>query len=415
MKKKLFLWLRRCQLPVMLLLSVMPVMLTTLCVHVPDALGATGVLFAAYVAVSSLSLLVPGSRRMTAAALGSAAMLGFSFVYLPIRTYPLLLLLPAVLIALLYFSLPLAVRQYEAEIPPFVYFIGVAVHVVVQFLHHYFSAAGNVSPYDPVDSALTAVLIGYMLLFLLSMNRISLDNASLVRYRIPAGMRGVNTAMTIVFLAGALLLSMLPAVVRGITLLWRGLSSAVSHFFAFLLSLFPETADLGMGMQGGMNGMFPSGEAANETGPLARLLEKIASIVTMVIIIVGFAILLHLITKLLLRLARHLIKRMRTYMTAAAAEYEDEITDTREDSAQREIRVLRRQRHAAQEAARTPAGRIRQTYARLLRRRPQWTASSTARENLPATAAELYERARYSDHPVTAEDAERFAESTHRL
>ena len=415
MKKNLTRWLRRCQLPLMLLLSVMPIMLTTLCLHAPDMLGVSGILFAAYTAAAALCLLVPGSRRMSAAVLCSAALLALSAVILPLRPRPLLLLFPAALIVLLFFSLPLAARKFESDIPPYVYFIGVAIHLVIQFLHHYFGSYDGGSPYEPVAPALTASLIGYMLLFLLSMNRISLDNASLARHRIPAGMRAVNTAMTLLFLGASLLLAVIPAIVHAVIALWHALLYAVTQALSFLVSLLPAAADIGPGMQGAPGLMFPQGDAIEQSSAFAVLIQKIMSVVTMIIFIAGCAALIYLISRLVSRLARHIIARLRIYMTAAAAEYEDEITDTREDGAQREIRFLRRKTRAAQEAAATPQGRIRQGYARLLRHRPQWSASSTARENLPESAAALYERARYSEHPVSAEDADRFASEIRKV
>ena len=161
MKKNLFLWLRRCQFPLLLLLSVMPIALTSLSVHAPHALISAYILFAAYVLLSGVCLAVPGAKRLPAAIVSSALLLALSFGVLAIRAYPLFLLLPAGLIALLFFSLPLAARRYESDIPPFVYLFGVGIHVVVQFLNHYFSSISGVSPYAPVQSALTGSLIGY--------------------------------------------------------------------------------------------------------------------------------------------------------------------------------------------------------------------------------------------------------------
>ena len=407
--KNLFPWLRRCQFPLMMLLSVMPVLLIALCMNAPQALPAAYWLFGAYVALSSLCLLIPGRYRMPLSALGSAGLLALSAFLFPIKAQPLLLLLPAALIGLLFFSLPLALRQYESDISPYIYFVGVGIHIVTQFLHRYFDAYDGASPYAPVETAMTASLIGYMVLFLLSMNRISLDNASLSRHRIPAGMRTINTVMTLSFLAGSLLLSVTPAIVRGVTSLWHAFTFSVRKLFALLLSLLPSADSAGLGAQGGADGMLPLGEGINEPSAFAVLLQKIATVVTAILLAAGTLYLLYVLIRALIRFTRRLALRLRAYVSAASGEYEDEVTDTREDGAQREILFLRRNRRAAQEAEKTPAGRIRQTYARLLRKKPQWPSSSTARENLPENAAALYERARYSEHPISSEDADCFA------
>ena len=69
-----------------------------------------------------------------------------------------------------------------------------------------------------------------------------------------------------------------------------------------------------------------------------------------------------------------------------------------EEPLARRLRAMKGREKPAQAAA----------YARLLRKKPQWTSSSTARENLPENAAALYERARYSEHPISSEDADSF-------
>ena len=62
-----------------------------------------------------------------------------------------------------------------------------------------------------------------------------------------------------------------------------------------------------------------------------------------------------------------------------------------------------------------PKERIRYRYKRLSLRHEEWFAGSTARENLPVELAEVYERARYSDDALTAEEAAQFADKIRRL
>ena len=117
----------------------------------------------------------------------------------------------------------------------------------------------------------------------------------------------------------------------------------------------------------------------------ALLMGKIASVLSMLLLAGGTLFLAYLLLRQAYRLCRYAAKRLKQYVSAAATEYDDEITDTREDGAARESRFTRRvRRHTAFDA--TPAGRIRQAYARLLRRRSSWAESSTARENLPEDA-----------------------------
>ncbi|MBR5288164.1 MAG: hypothetical protein IKU34_06175 [Clostridia bacterium] len=407
--------LRRWQFPAFLLLSVMPVFLAWLCINAPDALPSAYILFAAYTLLSGVCLAVPGRFRLTAGVVSCALLVALSFFVLAVQAYPPFLLLPAGLGALLLYALPLAARRFESEVPPYLYVAGIGIHVVFQFLHHYFIKTGGLSPYEPAAGVLTASLIGYIVLLLLSMNRISLDNATLARHRLPAGMRGLNTALTLLFAALSLALALMPAVIRGITFLWHTLANTLTRILAFLLSLLPAAEDPGMGTAGNSEPMLPGMLEIAEPSALAVLLEKIAYVLSMLFLIVGTVFLLCMLGRLLVRFAKKLVARLREYTSAASAEYEDEITDTREDGAQRETRFLRRGPRRSAQYSNTPAGRIRQIYARLMRRNAEWTQSSTARENLPESAAALYERARYSDHAVTAEDADRFSRDVRRL
>ena len=60
----------------------------------------------------------------------------------------------------------------------------------------------------------------------------------------------------------------------------------------------------------------------------------------------------------------------------------------------------------------SPTEKIRYRYLRLLAKHPQWAKGSTPREKLPAHLAVIYEKARYSDHPILETDAEQFASGT---
>ena len=47
-----------------------------------------------------------------------------------------------------------------------------------------------------------------------------------------------------------------------------------------------------------------------------------------------------------------------------------------------------------------------------MKKHPYWGDQSTARENLPKDAAQIYEKARYSEHTLSQQDAEQFAQKT---
>lgn len=406
--QRLFSWLRRCLLPLLMLTSFLPLMLLWLCTAAPDSFGEVAMLFAAYVLASAVCVRLPGAFRLLGMLLGGGALMVLGCVLLPVRAHPLLLLLPGALTVLLLACVPFAVRPSLSEMPGAFPFIGIGVHFLAQFLYGYFSADGT-SVYVPIAPALTASLIGYVLLFLLTMNCISLDNATFLRHRLPPGMRMVNTLLTVGFLAVSLIVALLPAVARTLTALWQGLTVTVARFFAFLLSLLPIPEDMGAEVQTAAEEQLIAEESIEHSGAVAAFIEKLAAIFTILLLAAALLFILHLLWQQLRRFFRYLKRRLREYAQSAGAEYDDEITDTREEDIQRQTLRARLRMHRNLPHDATPAARIRFTYAQMLRRHPEWAKSATARETLYDDAAALYERARYSAHPVTEEDARRFA------
>ena len=115
----------------------------------------------------------------------------------------------------------------------------------------------------------------------------------------------------------------------------------------------------------------------------------------------------------LLRLLRDTFRKLyHTVTDGVSADMEDfldEITDTRADGQSAYARKKREPRKPMPDLRRlTPVQRVRYQYRLLAKKHPYWGEQSTARENLSKEAAQIYEKARYSDHTVTAEDAQEF-------
>lgn len=411
--KQLNVWLRRCHFPLMLLLSVYPPVLLFLCLP-PETPGSVFLLPVACALLTMLCLAVPSRRRTLCAVLSAAALVALSALLLPLRVQHGLILLPVVSVILLFASFSFASRSLNAISPVF-FAVGVGAHLFTQwFLRS--EIVGGVRHTHLFAPMAVATLL-YLPLLLLTLNRISLNNASLGRHGIPAPMRRFNTLLTGLFLLLSLAIAAVPAVARGFMFLWGVLRTALLRVCAFLLSLLPQDSSAGgLGAGGGMGFGPPAMEAA-EPSLIAVILEWIASALTAVIVIVGTFILIRKVLRLLRILLRRLLARLQRYVTAISEDYEDEITDTREGDVERESRWLWpvRRRTAAAAPPTTPQEHIRFRYARLLRRHREWAASSTARENLHSGAAALYEQARYSDHPLTQDDVRQFTDHTKDL
>jgi hypothetical protein len=121
---------------------------------------------------------------------------------------------------------------------------------------------------------------------------------------------------------------------------------------------------------------------------------------------------------LLRRLFGLLWQKLSRYGNAAVKDYEDEVTDTRDDGEYRSTGLMQRLRTRlarADESRMTPAQRVRYRYLRLRNRHSDWLPAHTARETLPPEAACLYERARYGGQALSDAEAEQFREETRRL
>ena len=128
------------------------------------------------------------------------------------------------------------------------------------------------------------------------------------------------------------------------------------------------------------------------------------------VMIVAGLIVLFLIIRVLIKVAKRVMLAISRYANATSSDYEDEITSILDTDSRPS--VIRRLRNLSIEDERkmTPTERIRFRYKRLMKSHRYWAAGSTARENLPTAAAELYEQARYTEKPVSEQDAQAFIE-----
>lgn len=405
MRNNVIAFLRRLHFPVMLMLTAFPPALLAACTpHHPSAHALS--LCALCALACAVCIALPVKRQLIAAALFAAGLFALS-MYLAIPP-----LLGIVCCLVLFVSLRLS-RSTLHTMPPVFYLCGIASHVFTQFFL-LSSLVGN-ERFAPLTMPLTALTLLYLALLLLTFNGVSLDNASLGRHSLPVSVRRINVVMTLSFFALALLLACTPTIVSGVVSLWHALLDALARLDDLLMRLLPVAQDTGSGGALAPMGMIPHGEIAAEPSFLTIILERIASVLAAIFAIIGSIALLWQVCRLLRKLLRHVIRRLHSYVLIVSDDYIDEVSDTREEegehSVSRRARILRR----ASVYDQTPGGMIRARYAQLLRKHPQWRSSSTARENLPQESASLYERVRYSSHPVTQSDADRFSADTRRL
>ncbi len=361
-------------------------------------------------------LLLPGRFRGTVAVAGSGLMLLLAVLLLPLEETKLFLLLPAGYAALLFASLPMGGRPLEDELHPAWPVGGLLAHVLLQILQDHARRQQSLR-YAPVAAPLMIGFLLFITLVMLALNRASLKQASQSRVKVPVRMRRQNIALTLALLGIAVAVASLPAIAAFVRRLWDSMIrciAAVAGWFSALLS----GSGGGGGGGGGEMAVFAEAQETSDPGVLQMILEKLL-----------YALALIAAAALLLWLARRLWQKLRQglgwlwtqltqYGNAATKDYEDEITDTREDGEYENnsmLKQLRRRFSGSSGGDLTPGQQVRWRYLRLRVKHSEWEPASTARETLPEKAAQLYERVRYGGEELTGEEARCFREDTRRI
>ena len=297
------------------------------------------------------------------------------------------------------------------ELPDLFRLACILLHVITQFVI-FMDEAEPQSLLTEQALGLRAAFLAYLVLLLLSMNRSSIHKASFQTRRVPDGMRRKNTLMTVVLAVLAGLASFIPyvydwvkaALVWLVRTLMRPLTSKPSE---------PEGAPV-VPPEGMVGESTPMTDP--EQGPLGEILEMILLILGIMIMIGVLMLFAVVFVRKLMKWMKNVWFKLEQYASAVAEDYEDEITDIRKESLAEGIKRQRRTGLWKKEPVLAdPGENIRYRYRWLLRKHPKWTASTTARENMPRKLAELYEKARYSDHPVTESEADVFIAGTKEL
>ena len=156
-----------------------------------------------------------------------------------------------------------------------------------------------------------------------------------------------------------------------------------------------------------------SGLPTEEASLFARILEQIFVVISVVLLVVAALLALRFLWRKLKQLLRYLYGQLRHYASTASEDYVDEVEDTREQGEKHYSlaqRIMRRRNAQKNLKTLPPREQIRMRYSILRGKHPEWEQSSTARENLSESSAQLYEKARYSSHEITLQDSESFAD-----
>ena len=397
-------FLRKSQFLLIMACAVNPIPLLLYVMMAPELLPFAWAFPLAYLLLAILALMVPGKFRLLYGIGGCAVLAGLGVLMMLSGFHWITLVVPALYAGVLMASLPVAVWTGNKEISPFWFYTGAILHVGV-FAFKFFYKAYNETSLDSIDLGLLISFFIMVILFMLSLTRINLNASANGRQKPSAFMWQKNLTLTAVFFGLAILIAMIPSIYKTLDAFFDWILELNKRFFASI-KIQQVINDMGSGEK------VPPPTDQEGAGP--TLLSDILNILfllcgTVLAIAIAIPILIK-IYKAVVRFIKKLLSNTATYLSDASGDYEDEVTDLRG--------VLTKAKgprfSSAEERSLPPQERIRYRYRRLKARHPEWEYGSTARENLSDMAAPLYEKARYSSHPITEEDAEAFRTNTKR-
>ncbi|MBE5795168.1 MAG: DUF4129 domain-containing protein [Clostridiales bacterium] len=416
MKKRLQDFPRKMQHSLMMIAGMLPMALFLLAEGFPTGLISISLLYSGLsLLLAWTCLLVPGKLRWLFGCIGTTLFFGIAFWLLPIRGKYYLLILPVAYSALLVLTLPMGGWNREDELSP-VWAVACAVLHLLVYLHLRFAQRNGESLlFDEraFSLLLTVSFLLFLLLAMLALNRLSLTYASQHRVQVPLNMRRRNKVLTIGLFLFAVIMAALPAIGAFLSRLWEEFTSSIARFVNWFGSLFSPAESAGGG--GGGADMTASLGALETPEPtlFQIIVEKILFALAFV---AGIALLIWMGYELWQkgkRLFRWLWKRFEWFTSAVAKDYEDEVTDTRDEAQYEKTSALQRLKKRlvrVDESKLSPKQRVRYRYQRLRMKHEEWQPSDTVRDTLPMEAAQLYERARYGNQTITEEEAQQFKE-----
>lgn len=353
----------------------------------------------------AVCLLLPGKWRLAAGIALSALLGGGCAFFLPVfRAGGSLVTLIVTCIAAVAL-IPICAGKRSAEFAPLVPTIGMVAYLVAQFF------SDRMEGYDVIGPSLLMCFPVFLLLAMLALCRHGINQSTADGHEAPRAIRSGATLLALGLFAAVLLLSQIPHLAELGGELLRNAVLLILWLISLLTPQLSETAGPSGG-GGGLGGLF-----AEEAEPsmIAVIMEYVMMALAAVVFVILLCWLARRIWKSLKKLLAALMEKLKLFAENASADFEDTEEDTRvrDDSAQKTATAFFARFRREDMSGMTPREKVRFSYRRLLRRHQDWSAGSTAREKLREDAA-IYEKARYSNAEISAEEAARFAEQVRK-
>lgn len=319
-------------------------------------------------------------------------------------------LIPSLLVAaFIPYHLLMLCQEPGEEYPPTIWYLGVLLHGLCLFLLRADYFAGAKTFFQT-----TALLYAVFVIF--ALNELSLSHGMAGDRRPSPLMRWRNRIRAGILALGLTIACNLKSIARA--------AEAAANFCKMIIAailryLFREkpTEYVQESGRGGMDLSALAGEI-KETPLFWRILEKIMYVVALIMCVALAYLMIKKLIELTKKAVRFLIAQLRRYAGQVNNAYEDTVESLMDWGEMRRVFRIHREKKMKPApvnwAQLSPRESVRMRY-KLLRGKTQPASHLTARqviktEKISAQAADLYDRARYSDAKITAADADKMKE-----
>ena len=360
--------------------------------------------------------LLPVKGRTAFAVTGCVLLLaGAYFMFLPRGWQTVLLIVPCIIYLIL--LPPSWARPFWDEWSSSLWLAGVVAHLACLIV-------SGTPRFAPAAGHFMAALVIYFFLFLLFLNRQSIRDGMHGSEKAPAALKQRNTLLLIGFFLLGTLAACCKTLGEWVDRAWRLTKRVILAVIDFLMQFFPERS-MGAGGGGGAADMLAGLGEESEPSAFALFMEKVFMVLAVILLIVILVLAARMIYKGTKKLWKRLLERLRRYTADSGEDYIDEAESTLNWDEKTQSVLDRLQRAVAK--PRQPKweeldgrGRIRRLYQQFLRKKPE-EKNKTAREALKAdkyfsntqinSFTQLYEKARYSYHDITTQEADQLKSS----
>lgn len=274
-------------------------------------------------------------------------------------------------------------------------------------------------------ASLSVACAAFAFLLLLTINRHSLSMSMHGSQKAPASLRRRNLALVIVVFVLALLTACWQTLSAWLGSVLHAVWEAVKQGIAWLISLLYHEPEAAHGPMGGGSMDFSAFGEAAEPSAFAQFMEKVMMVIAAILVIVLAVFACRFLYRRLRSLLHRLLALLHRYADSTAVDYIDEAESTLH--LDEKVQAFKDKIKRGLTRAQRPVpwqeldgrGRVRRLYQQYLRRHPD-AQGLTAREALHQadTLSEekadafsaLYDQARYSEHPIAAQEADHLRE-----